>query len=245
MLCIRLIVLISILVLVTVPQDSSAETNQRPLKILFIGNSYIYTNNLPAVLKTLLQAKNYDAEMEDVSNPGWTLNQHANAPTTIAKIKSQCWDYLVLQEQSVLPTFDYDRRNTMVPAILQLKKSIGQCQTKTTLFLTWGHKNGLAEAGFMNYQQMQESLIQGYYEASLLTDTLVVPVGTAWRRAYRKAPPPPLWVGDGSHPSLWGTYLSACVFFKFLTGEDPLGLPTVAGLDQKSAEVLQSIAAQE
>lgn len=223
------------------------DARERSLKILFVGNSYIYTNDLPGVLKVMLQARGYTADIGEAVNPGWKLSQHADSEYTKAAIEKKDWDYIVLQEQSLLPVRDTERLNSMIPAIRRLKAIAGQSgtRTQTVLFMTWGYKNGSEKMGYLNFNQMQEKITQGYNEAGRLTGSRVVPVGSAWQRAYRKKPFLPLWLEDGNHPGLYGTYLSACVLFKFVTGEDPRGLPSIGRLSGESAGFLQSIAAEE
>ena len=77
----------------------------QPKKILFVGNSYIYVNNLPLVLYNLALS-NGDTIIYDSSAPGgYTLLQHTTNATTLSKINAQNWDYVVLQEQSQKPSF--------------------------------------------------------------------------------------------------------------------------------------------
>ena len=56
------------------------------------------------------------------------------------------------------------------------------------------------------------------------TNSRVAPVGTAFRLFQKEYPDLSLFTSDNKHPSPVGTYLAACVFFKMLTGESPLGL---------------------
>src|SRR3989344_7408694 len=75
-------------------------------KVLFIGNSYTYVNNLPQVLADIANAMG-DTLTHDSSTPGgYTLNLHTSNATTLSKINAQTWDFVVLQEQSQLPSFD-------------------------------------------------------------------------------------------------------------------------------------------
>ena len=65
-----------------------SQANKR-IKVLFLGNSYTYVNNLPSSYTTLLLA-NGDTLVFDSNRPGGhTFNNHFNNATSISKINSQ------------------------------------------------------------------------------------------------------------------------------------------------------------
>ena len=64
-----------------------------------------------------------------------------------------------------------------------------------------------------------------YIEAGNKNNALVIPVGIAFENAYSAMPNIELHKPfDGSHPSLLGTYLAACVVFGSITQKSPSGL---------------------
>ena len=72
----------------------------------------------------------------------------------------------------------------------------------------------------------------------------MAPVGYAWMMELRKNPQTELWQEDGSHPTLEGTYLAACVFYAAIFDQSPVGLAYQAGLPAETALELQSMAEQ-
>jgi PKD repeat protein len=52
-----------------------------------------------------------------------------------------------------------------------------------------------------------------------------------------------LYNADGSHPSLHGSYLAACVFYASVYRKSPLGAPFISTISQADADVLQATAA--
>ena len=71
----------------------------------------------------------------------------------------------------------------------------------------------------------------------------VVPVGSAWREMLEKRGTPELHAEDGSHPTLAGSYLAACVFYTTLLDGDLKDLETeVEGLSHEERRLLQQIA---
>jgi hypothetical protein len=93
--------------------------------------------------------------------------------------------------------------------------------------------------------QMIKDIKQMYIEAGNKNNTLVIPVGIAFENAYNARPDIALHKSfDGSHPSLLGTYLAACVVFGSITQKSPLDLKynyfnSVGDLDR---EFLQKVA---
>ena len=69
-----------------------------------------------------------------------------------------------------------------------------------------------------------EKIKATYYQAAKLSNSKVMPVGIAYELAYKKDPKIKLHHPDGTHPSMLGTYLGACVVFATLTDSSPVGL---------------------
>jgi hypothetical protein len=63
------------------------------------------------------------------------------------------------------------------------------------------------------------------------------------RQAKTRNPQIRLWGEDGRHPSLKGSYLAACVFYKLFYQKSPVGNSFTAGLSSSEAYFLQDIAA--
>jgi len=193
------------------------------LKVLFIGNSYIFVNNLPGLLIELSahEAKRVDAEM--VVAGGATLSMlwaEGNALTAIQRTK---FDYVVLQEQSTLGS------GTVINGIAQLGNpgpfwhyvrlfdaAIRKAGAKTVLYMTWARQNA---------PQTQSLLTNAYMTIATELHDIVAPVGLAWQDVLKRKPGFPLFDTDGSHPDTAGSYLAACVFYATLYQKTPIGLP--------------------
>ncbi len=219
-----------------------ATAEKTPISVLFIGNSYIYTNDLPQMFSQLAESAGYEVKAGSSANPGWKLAQHAQSETTLAMIDREHWDYVILQEQSVLPVFAADRQQSMYPAARILDERAKRSGAKTILLITWGRRDGLPEAGISNFEQMQAKLIEGSMEIVNKLDMIAAPVGAAWQSVRREKPFFPLWQADGNHPSRSGTYLAACVLFGVIFGETPEGIAYTSGLTESTSSFLQKAA---
>jgi hypothetical protein len=211
---------------------------------LFLGDSYTSVNNLPQML-IQLAARGHHAVFADMVTPGgWSLAQHANSQVTLDKIKAGPWDFVILQDQSYLPALEDQRVKEMFPAVRYLGYFIRQAQARPLLYLTWGRQRGLPEQGFADFDSMQAQLTLAYTQIAQEMRIEVAPVGEAWKAALGLDPSVALWQENGSHPTVAGTYLAACVFYAALYQTSPEGLDFTAGLSKGQAQALQTAAAR-
>jgi hypothetical protein len=215
-----------------------------PTRVLFIGNSLTLVNSLPEIFAELARSGDHSVDVDMSAQGGQTLADHASSPSTLGKLADQSWDFVVLQEQSRVPAIAAQRSQQMVPAVRLLDGKIGEIGASTLLFMTWASRDGLPGAGFEDYAAMQAAIEAGYLEVAGEIGAMVAPVGVAWQRALEGDTQLALWQRDGSHPSLEGTYLAACVFYATLLGQSPEGSSYLAGLPEQTARFLQAVAAE-
>jgi len=225
--------------------------NAQNKEILFIGNSYTGVNNLPSLIKNVALSLG-DTLITDQNIPGGSqLIQHSTNATSLAKINSRNWDFVVLQEQSQKPSFSPTQvANDVYPYAYQLNNSIksNHLCTETVFYMTWGRKNGDASncanyPPICTYEGMQQRLRGSYMEMADSNNATVAPVGVAWKTVRDSFPLIELYSPDESHPSIHGSYLAACVFYATFYQKSPIGstyLPV--GITNSDALNLQTIA---
>ena len=74
-------------------------------RILFLGNSYTYVNDLPNTLKQLALSLGDTLETDNYTPGGSSLQSLTFDANTLAKIQIGNWDYVVIQAQSQEPAF--------------------------------------------------------------------------------------------------------------------------------------------
>ena len=220
--------------------------SQDSLSVLFIGNSYVYTFDLPAVLKSLAESKGDILTVASKTNGGYTFQSHVNDPVTYTKIALTDWNYVVLQGQSQEPSFPYEQVNTTtLPFALQLADSVyanSPC-SQVQYFMTWGRQNGDPQWDSINtFDKMNERLRDAYLRIAENANASVAAAGPAWKYVRDNHPSINLFSTDGSHPSFAGTYLNACVFYSSLYHKSPEGANYIGSLDQATAQTLQQVA---
>jgi hypothetical protein len=228
------------------PEDNchSLQNTGPIMRVLFIGNSYTYVNDLPGMFTKLACSGGYKVETGMAAQGGWTLAQHNDSSQTLDQIQLKKWNIIVLQEQSEIPAIQSSRIQTMYPAVRQLVQRIRTSGAQPLLFMTWGHKDGDATYGLATYYDMQAQLSAGYTGIAQELNVPVVPVGTAWLKGVTQTNPLNLWQSDGSHPTEQGTYLAACVFYAAIFHQSPVGLGYLGGVDPVTAQTLQTLAAE-
>jgi hypothetical protein len=213
------------------------------LRVLFIGNSYTSTNDLPGVLAGLLRSGGRHAEVSAIAPGGATLADHAASAEVAGAIAGSPWTAVILQEQSLLPAAPDLLERQILPAARTLADAARGTGAQVYLFQTWAHRDGWPERR-LDRAAMQAAITATDRELAGRLGLVVVPVGEAWTRALREAPGISLWQADGSHPTAAGTYLAACVLYASLTGRSPAGLGETGGLPAADAATLQRIAAE-
>ena len=211
-------------------------------RVLFIGNSYTYVNDLPAMFAGLARSGGHRVETAMVAEGGATLADNAASAATTDAITSKKWDVVVLQEQSEIPSVEQFRQSEMYPAARRLADAIYRHGSRPMFFLTWAHRDGWPENGLPDYVSMQSAIDDGYLAIAAEEQAAVAPVGVAWSTTLNQ-PHPGLWQDDGSHPTTAGTYLAACVFYATIFHQSPGGLTYRADLSPVDAAMLQTIAA--
>ena len=214
------------------------------VRVLFIGNSYTYVNDLPNTFAQLADAGGHKIQTGMLANGGWTLSEHAQSPDVLNTLQTSQWNYVVIQEQSEIPAFEASRNITMYPSARVLVDNVRKAGADPIFFQTWAHRDGMPTDGLVNFEGMQYEIDMGYAGIASELNVPIAPVGDAWFNALLQYPGLQLWQDDGSHPTEQGTYLAACVFYAVIFKESPVGLSYVGNIPADIAAQLQGIAAQ-
>ncbi|MBI3133352.1 MAG: T9SS type A sorting domain-containing protein [Bacteroidetes bacterium] len=220
-------------------------------KVCFLGNSYVYTNDLPGIISNMAAADG-NTLIKDQNTPGgYTLEGHASNTTSLAKISSNTWDFVVLQDQSQLPSFPWSQVETDVLPFAEILcdsiRSANPCAIPL-FFDTWGRQNGDPQWDSIDtFTEMNQRLYNAYEYMANANSGMLSPVGIAYEHVANDVSATvgfsSLYVSDESHPTIFGSYLSACVFYELIYASSSVGntyLP--AGINAPQAAYLQGVA---
>jgi PKD repeat protein len=224
---------------------------QDTLSVLFLGNSYSSYNNLPQLVQSLSSSAGKTLIIDSNMPGGMTISGHVNNATSIAKISQGNWDYVVIQEQSQIPSIDYYRYNEMYPAMTDLKSLIEQYNpcAKIITYMTWGRQYGGQQCGpgatycspvFVDFNHMQDSLTSAYLEISEQLNIQCAPVGLTWQNILNDTTLI-LHSNDNSHPNIDGSYVAALSIYSSIWKQPSNGIVFNAGLTQSRALYYQQM----
>lgn len=211
------------LALMLIPGWSSADAPQR---ILFVGNSYFYYNNsLHNHLKHLLEAampiESRWLEYKSATIGGASLDHHPikwlTEPGRIGVTKP--FDVVILAGNST-DALRPQSRELFRKTVIAFDRTIRSRGGQTALYMTPAH---IAPSRHVSPDN-QQKIADMYRSVGLEIGARVLPVGFAFAESYKRRPDIALHSAiDGSHPSLAGSYLAACVLAASLYGLDPVG----------------------
>lgn len=228
---------------------SSFATEAKTRRVLYIGNSYIASNNMPAIVDSIVAAMGDTIIYDQSVLGGYTLNQHSTNISTIGKIFSQPWDIVILQEQSQMPSWDPSQVAVEVyPYATRLDSMVKANDTcSQTLFLmTWGRASGDASncpfyPPVCTFGGMQKRLRESYMQMAITNNALVAPVGMAFKVFKDSVYSPLLYTADSSHPSYAGSYLEALVLYSSIFHKKAINCSFVGSLIPPDAYRLRRI----
>lgn len=220
--------------------------NAQSSKVLFIGNSYTSVNNLPDLVSQIYTTAGETFDHTMSAPGGCTFQQHCSA--SLPYIQQGDWDYVVLQEQSQLPSFPIGQfMQESYPYAQELCSLIRQYNpdAKIVFYMTWGRKNGDSQNGqyyppLNTYEGMDSLLYCRYMMMAEDNEACVSPVGAAWHYIRDHHPEVELYQSDGSHPSYFGSYTAACCFYTTFTGRNPLDISWNGTLDASLADIAKN-----
>ncbi len=212
-------------------------------RVLFLGNSYVAVNDLPQIISDIATSNNDSLIFESYSPGGYTLQNHFGDANSLAMINQGNWDFVVLQEQSQLPSFPIGQVQISVyPYAHKLDSVITAANpcTETMFYMTWGRKYGDASncsswPPVCTYEGMDSLLNLRYRAMAFDNNATVSPVGAVWNNIIQNFPSIELYQSDESHPSLAGSYAAACCFYSSIFRKDPESISYELGLDSATA----------
>ena len=200
------------------------------LRILFIGNSLTYYNDLPGTLAAVARTAGDTLGVESVTGPGYALIDHLDGKSgAVAAVKRGGWDFVVLQQG---PSTLAVNRDSLVLWTAMFDSIIRPTGARTALYMVW--PAGASAQG-------TDAARQSYQLAAQSVGGLFLPAGVALRSALQQDATLPLLGSDDFHPSPLGTYLVAITIYETLTGKDARDLPDRATANGATLDVPASV----
>lgn len=227
--------------------DFGTEAPKDTLKVLCIGNSFTYYCGTPAMLKEIAWSEGHFIDISASLKGGWTMAKHLSLETTDDMIAEGGWDYMLLQDQSLVPAKVGRDPKGMAQQIREMEAVAVKVRTlspecKAVVENTWAYW----KYDFGSFKSLDDFDKNGKKGAKILAKAVgnaeVSPIGQAFRIVRAERPDINLYHTDKHHQSVLGSYLKSCVNYLVLYGQ-PFG-DSVSDclLDPETAAYLRSVA---
>ena len=205
-------------------------------KLLFIGNSATYVNDIPATLASLCAKKGITIVQKQIVPGGRTLEEHSNDPAVYTEI-AKGYDAVFLQENGTMLTNDPSREKSLA-AIEKIGKAVHESGAKFCFYVRPPYGKDLG--GYVNFDQCR-IFDEHFTPAAEKYDAHCVYVNRAFAYAIKNCGAN-LWGSDNAHTNTRGAYLAVCTFYATLFGKSATELDTAYGLAESEAKTLQEAA---
>lgn len=199
------------------------------------------------MFENLAEAEDREVVVNQMVPLGTYLEYHATSSSTISMINSREWDMVILQGVGKIVAYPEDAHFNLVSVLSSLEQTIhGNCSTTEILFcMPWAFEDGMlwTTGGTDDYFDMQQLIYDNTLTYPDLVDIVISPVGEAWNSIMLEQPPEHyLFMADWNHPSLEGSYLTACVIYSSIFRESVEGNSFRAALPEAEAGHFQAVA---
>ena len=221
--------------------------NAAPQRVLFVGNSYFYYNDslhnhVERIGEEIGPHAAGDYAFKSATIGGARLSHHP-----VGKLLQpgrlgieQPFELVILQGGSMEPLTEESRAAFREKAI-ELSEKIRATGAEVALYMTHAY----VEPDERYEPDLIDKIAPTYVSVGNELGALVIPVGLAFERAYEQRPDIVLHkTFDGTHPSLLGTYLAACVVYQSIYGTSAVGVDYdyFGDVDKDDAAFLQRVA---
>ena len=210
-------------ILLSCSLGTEPEAPEGALKVLFIGNSLTYENDLPRTVAQLAISAGLDpCYCVSIAYPNFALEDHWNAQDAVDALEEESWDFVVMQQgPSALPA----SRENLITWAGVFGNLIDDNGAQAVMYGVW--PQGDRSFDFPN-------VTESYRLAAEAIGGLLAPAGEAWQFAWAEDPTLPLYAEDFFHPSPMGTYLAALTIFERVYGQSAVGVQQTAVVDGRA-----------
>ena len=232
-----------------------------PYRVLFLGNSLVFFNDMPTIFQTLANAQGIPVHAEALTQGSCTMSLFASTSVDIGyqahyKLTTETWDYIIIEPSRRATPFEDTVFNAELDAAEVLDELAVAAGAETLIYSVWGlntgetgvyHQEGInapkdgthaisrsAHCNYMNYF--------GEAVSQRLGGRKIIRAGYAYENCIAEHPLSEinLYHTDEQHPSPAGSYLIACTIFDTMFNERISGARYTYNLSY--ASTLQEIA---
>ena len=169
---------------------------KKSLRILFIGNSHTYYNDMPLMVRKRFEKEGYACFVAMLAHPAWYLAQHVEDPEARFNILYGEYDYVVLQEYA----HPFGPEEKYFEAARTLVGWVREAGAVPVIYVTWAQKSE---------PEIQPRMTKAHRKIAEETDSLLAHVGDRWWDYMASRPGLEMYADDGQHASPAGSDFAA------------------------------------
>jgi hypothetical protein len=222
---------------------------QNTEKILFIGNSMTFYNNMPTLFQQIANSKGKNVQTQLYAIGGTGFVDHVNDHNVYDTIASQKWDAVILQPGTgesyglSFPTsITIERGNRLIDSI----RKYSPCAKIILYEISNGiESNSSGSGNYANYFATQTRIKDSITAIAKGMQISFTPAGECFKHHYTSNKDLLLHQSyNDVHPNLNGSYLVACSIFNTLYQENVFPSNYYGGVNDTTALYLQNVSDQ-
>jgi hypothetical protein len=178
------------------------------MKILFIGNSHTYVNNVPKLVADMFASEGMKADPVMMTEGGKCLDYHCGREDVNFNILYGNYDAVVLQGRAT----KFNPDEFILGGKTLFESSLSKVKSRIILYLVWAARDS---------RDFQPAMTATYRCLAGFMNAEIAPAGEAWHEFLRKGNDDlMLYQDDGNHAKPLGSYLASSALFYTLTGRN-------------------------
>ena len=183
------------------------------MKVLFLGNSHTYFNDMPALFRNICRQKGKDVEVSMLAEPGVTYGWHLEQYTDLRfALIHGGYDYMIIQQAAHEPCPSKEETLRDAKTIIDMARKQG---VKVIQTLPWAR---------LEIPEEQEKMNDIYNAVADQNSIILNPVGKVFEYIIKNYPDIRVHWFDGAHASPYGSYANALCTYATLFDSDLDGI---------------------
>jgi PKD repeat protein len=228
---------------IIVGSSTSLKAQINPLKVLFIGNSITYFNDMPQLFESMAEDQGHEVEVSMYAPGGTGFVHHYIDPNVHTLLSSTVWDIVVLQPgsgESAGASYPVSTTIQRGQIILDSIYANSPCAKVYLYQIPYGV---VSPSDYANYFSVQDLIIDNLHEMADALELQLIPAGASARSYYGTYENIYLHnTYNDIHPSLAGSFLTAATAYSSIFQDSITDCNFTSTIPQDSAQNLFAIA---
>ena len=219
------------------------------LKALYIGNSFTYYQSSPSLLKEIAWKEGHYIDMTTSLRGGATFAEHLTFDITEDAISEGGYDLAILQDHSRGPVglgLDKKANSQYLKDAEEIADRIREASPECRFVIEY-RSSATAKNDFYGCGSLKaynKCTLRGTKMMAKAIGAEMSNITDAFMIVRRDRPDIAVLASDGTHPSIYGSYLKSCINYLTIYRKPFGDSPADCGLDPKKTSCLRSLAEQ-